>query len=161
MFSICRVQCTVTFCAVLARLSYNLKFKTNFLPFPRIQTCCFPLTSPSCRPPQRAVNLLAPVPGHVWRGVLPVALVPLGGGLLRQRPHHRLLLPGALPGHLQTPLRLPPLRPEKGRHRVLPLLDHRYACQHPPPPLHQVGSKNVGFFTFFKIQDQLHPLPLP
>ena len=120
----------------------HIKFTdpANFPPFSRIQTCCLSLTGVnSFRPSQRALNILAPIPGHVWRGVLPVAVVPLRGGLLRQRPHHRLLLLGALPGHLQTPLRLPPLRPEKGRHRLLTLLDHRHACQHTSPPLHQVG----------------------
>ena len=107
------------------------------------------LISPFYRPSQWAVHLLAPVPWHLWRGVLSFAFVPLGGGLLRQRPDHRLLLPGALPGHLSAPLRLSSLWSQKSRHRLLSLLGHCHACQHPPPPLHQVGSKDLAFFTFF------------
>ena len=92
------------------------------------------------RPSQRAIDLLAPVPGHVWRGVLSLAVVPLGGGVLRQRAHHRVLLVGALLGHLQTSLRLPSLRLEKSGHRLLPLLGHRHVRQCPSPPLHKVGT---------------------
>ena len=70
-----------------------------------------------------------------------------------------VILPGALPGHLSAPLRLSSLRPQKSRHRLLSLLGHCHARQHPPPPLHQVGFTLKIRFSLL-IQDQLHPLPL-
>ena len=113
------------------------------------------------RPSQRAIDLLAPVPGHVWRGVLSLAVVPLGGGVLRQRAHHRVLLVGALPGHLQTSLRLPSLRLEKSGHRLIPLLGHRHVRQCPPPPLHKVGIlfAHSMYEKFFRIN--FIPFPYP
>ena len=49
-----------------------------------------------------------------------------------------VVLAGALPGHLHPSLHLPHVRHQEGRHRLLPLLDHRPPRLRPAPRLHQV-----------------------